>query len=32
VDWYQLSEGLQVRRGRSVENQQVLNEQESVGG
>ena len=32
VDWYQLSEGLNVRRGWSVENRQVLDEQESVGG
>jgi len=32
VDWYQLSEGLQVRRGRSVADRQVLNEQDSAGG
>jgi len=32
VDWYQLSEGLTVRRGRAVTDRQILPEQESVGG
>jgi inner membrane protein len=32
VDWYQLSEGLNVRRGRNVENRRVLNEQDNVDG